>query len=62
MTWELRPEPDPPEVRAVLLAAVEQALADEDESAWWRSGFEDLTLGGGPAPQQTWRDSGVVEP
>lgn len=60
MTWELRPEPDRPEVRAALLSAVEQALADEDESAWWRSGFEDL--GGGPASTQAWGDAGLVEP
>jgi hypothetical protein len=57
VTWELRPEPDRPEVRAALLAAVEQALAKNDESAWWRSGLEEL--GGGPAPTQAWRDPGT---
>jgi hypothetical protein len=35
-------------------------LADEHESAWWRSGFEDL--GGGPAAKQAWSGSGVIEP
>jgi hypothetical protein len=62
VTWELRPELDRPELRAALLAAVEQALREEGESAWWRSGFEDLVpLGGGPAPEQAWGDAGVVE-
>jgi hypothetical protein len=59
VTWELRPELDQPEVRAALLAAVEQALADEGESAWWRSGLEEL--GVGPAAKQAWRDQGLVE-
>jgi hypothetical protein len=57
VTWELHPELDEPEVRAALLAAVEEALAEKDESAWWRSGFEEL--GGDPAPKQAWRDSGT---
>jgi hypothetical protein len=49
------------ELQAALLAAVEQALgAEEAGSVWWRSGLDDL--GGGPAPQQAWRDPGVVEP
>lgn len=60
MPWDLQPEPDRPEVGPLLLAAVEQALAEEDQRRWWRSGFEDL--GGGPAPQEAWRDAGVVEP
>jgi hypothetical protein len=48
-------------VQAALLAAVEQALGEEEQgSVWWRSGLEEL--GGGPAPQQAWRDAGVVEP
>lgn len=60
MSWEVRPEPAESEERAALLAAAEQALADGEESAWWRSGLEEL--GGGPAPQQPWRQAGVVEP
>jgi hypothetical protein len=61
MRWELRPEPPDPGSRVALLRAAELALADEEpESAWWRSGFEEL--GGGPAPKESWRDSGVVEP
>jgi hypothetical protein len=54
--WELHPELDQPEVRAALLAAVEQALAEKHESAWWRSGFDEL--GDGPAPQ-AWPDPGT---
>jgi hypothetical protein len=61
MRWELRPEPPDPGSRVALLRAAELALADEEpESAWWRSGFEEL--GGGPAPKESWRDSSVVEP
>jgi hypothetical protein len=59
VSWDLRPEPELPDVRAVLVAAAEQALAEEEEGRWWRSGFDDLS--GGPAPQQTWRDAGIVE-
>jgi hypothetical protein len=44
-------------VRAALLAAVEEALAEKDESAWWRSGLE--ALGDGPAPRQAWPDPGI---
>jgi hypothetical protein len=58
--WEVRPEPIDPDERAALLEAAEQLLADEHESAWWRSGFDDL--GGGPAPKQAWSGSGVIEP
>jgi hypothetical protein len=64
VSWEVRPEPASAERRA-LLAAVEQALAAEESeplaagSAWWRSGFD--ALGGGPAPQEAWRESGVIE-
>jgi hypothetical protein len=60
MSWEVRPEPLDPDERAALLKVAEQALAGEDESAWWRSGFEDL--GGGPAPKQAWSGPGVVDP
>jgi hypothetical protein len=58
--WTIQPPLEPEEVEAALLAAVEQAFAAEGESLWWRSGLEDLD--GGPAPQQAWRDPGVVEP
>lgn len=60
MEWEIQPPLEAEEVEAALLAAVEQAFAGERESLWWRSGLEDLD--GGPAPEQAWRDSGVVEP
>ena len=59
MTWEVRPDPLDPEERAVLLSSAEEALADRDDSAWWRSGLDDL--GGGPAPEQAWGGAGVVE-
>ena len=59
--WEIQPPLDENErVEAALLAAVEHALPAERESLWWRSGIEDLD--GGPAPQQAWRDPGIVEP
>jgi hypothetical protein len=59
--WEIQPRLEEREgVEAALLAAVERALAEERESVWWRSGLEDLD--GGPAPQETWRDPGIVEP
>lgn len=61
MEWEIQPPLEEDEgVETALLAAVEQALAEERESLWWRSGLEDLD--GGPAPQQAWRDPGIVEP
>lgn len=60
MAWEFHPAIDEEEVQAALLAAVERALTEEHESAWWRSGLEDLD--GGPAPKQSWSDSGVIEP
>ena len=56
----MRPGLGEDEVQSALLAAVEQELRDQDESAWWRSGFDEL--GGSPAPEQAWRDPGVVEP
>jgi hypothetical protein len=59
--WEVQPALGEEELQAALLAAVEQALGEaEVDSVWWRSGLEDL--GGGPAPQEAWRDPGVVEP
>ena len=60
MSWEVWPEPVDVDERAALLQAAEQALTDEGESAWWRSGLEDL--GGGPAPEEAWSGAGVVEP
>lgn len=60
MSWEIQPEPADAAERDALLSAAEEALAGEDESAWWRSGFEDL--GGSSAPQQAWSGPGVIEP
>jgi hypothetical protein len=63
VVWELRPQLEEKDVELALLAAASRALEEGEEpveSAWWRSGFEEL--GGDPAPQQPWRESGVVEP
>jgi hypothetical protein len=60
VAWEVDPEPTDEHERAALLAAAEQAFAQEPESAWWRSGLEDL--GGGAPAEQAGRDPGVVEP
>ena len=60
MSWEVHPEPRDAGEREALLEAAEAALSGEDESAWWRSGFDEL--GGGPAPKQAWSGAGVVEP
>lgn len=61
MTWEIKPQPTDPREREALVAAAEKALPDETAAPrrWWSSGFDDL--GGGPAPEQAWRDAGVVE-
>ena len=59
MIWEVRPEPPDPKERAVLLSLAAAALGGGDESAWWRSGLDDL--GGGPAPEQAWGSAGVVD-
>ncbi|HEV3480587.1 MAG TPA: hypothetical protein VG144_14220 [Gaiellaceae bacterium] len=61
MGWEVRPRVEEKDVERALLIAVARALADEEpvEPAWWRSGFDDLR--GDAAPQQTWREAGVVE-
>lgn len=59
MRWEVEPEPADDEERAALDAAAEQAFASEAESAWWRSGLDDL---GGPPAEQAGGDSRVVEP
>ena len=60
MDWDVDPEPLDEQERAALLAAAEQAVPDEPESAWWRSGLGDLD--GGPPTDQHWRDPGVVGP
>lgn len=62
MAWEVSPQLEEKDVERALLTAVARVLDDDEptESAWWRSGFDDL--GGGPAAQQSWRDPGVVEP
>jgi hypothetical protein len=66
MTWSVHPEPSDETERRALLAALNQALADEQDGAqthaslWWRSGLDDL--GGGPAAEQSWREPGIVEP
>ena len=71
MTWSVQPEPSDETERRALLAALDQALTEEQGGAeahatrWWRSGFEDFGvggLGGGPAAEQLWREPGVVEP
>lgn len=59
MSWDVHPEPVDPEDRAALVAAAAQAFALPEESAWWRSGLEDL--GSGAPAEQAWRDPGVVE-
>lgn len=59
VSWEVDPEPADADERAALLAAVDEVLAAEGESAWWRSGLEDL--GGGPLAQEAWGESRVVE-
>jgi hypothetical protein len=56
VSWEVHPEPEDVNERAALVAAVERALAQEADSAWWRSGFDDL--GGGPAPEEPWAQPG----
>jgi hypothetical protein len=71
VTWSVHPEPSDETERRALLAALSQALAEEQDGAqanaspWWRAGLEDLDLGGlswGPAAEQSWREPGVVEP
>jgi hypothetical protein len=56
VSWEVRPEPEDAAERATLVVAVERALAEEAESAWWRSGLDDL--GVGPAPKGPWAQPG----
>jgi hypothetical protein len=45
MSWDVHPDPADAEERAALVAAAEEALTSADESAWWRSGLEDLSDG-----------------
>ena len=59
MSWDVHPEPADPEDHAALVAAAEQAFAPPQESAWWRSGLDDLD-GSAPADPAR-RDQGVVE-
>lgn len=61
MSWEVSPEPGTPAERAALLKAVEEAVDDAVESAWWRSGLDDgEPLSGGPKP--AWRGPELIEP
>jgi hypothetical protein len=66
VTWSVHPEPRDEAEREALLAALDQALAEEQSganghaTAWWRAGFDDLS--GGPTAEQAWREPGVVEP
>jgi hypothetical protein len=60
MDWQVTPEPSDDDERRALVHAAEEAMDGLRLSVWWSSGLEEL--GGGPAPQQTWRQSGVVEP
>jgi hypothetical protein len=57
VSWVVEPEPADDGERAALLAAAEAALASEPESAWWRSGLDDL--GGGSTVEG---DPGLGEP
>jgi hypothetical protein len=59
MPWEIQPEPDDDAERDALLAAAEAGLDGEVESAWWRSGLDDL---GGPPAEELRSDPRVVEP
>ena len=51
MTWSVHPEPRDETERRALLAALDQALAEEQNGAqahaspWWRAGLDDLELG-----------------
>ena len=68
MTWNVQPEPGDEAERQALLSALKAALVEDERggagyaSPWWRSGLEDLGLGGSPAPEQPGREPGVVEP
>jgi hypothetical protein len=50
VTWRVNPEPSDETEKRALLAALDQALdeengADPRASAWWRAGFDDLDGG-----------------
>jgi hypothetical protein len=45
MSWNVHPEPADAEERAALIAAAEEAFAPPEESAWWRSGLDELDDG-----------------
>jgi hypothetical protein len=62
MDWQVTPEPADEAEREALVQAADEALDGNGDrpSAWWSSGLDDL--GGGPAPQQAWREARVVEP
>ncbi|HEV2712392.1 MAG TPA: hypothetical protein VGU26_04780 [Gaiellaceae bacterium] len=63
MSWEVWPEPRTAAERLALLTAADQAVKADQESAWWRSGLEDLEpLNDGLAPNEMWRGAGVTEP
>jgi hypothetical protein len=59
MSWDVQPEPADEDERAALVSAAEQAFALQVESAWWRSGLEDLD--GTALAEQTRPDPGAVE-
>jgi hypothetical protein len=58
--WQVTPEPSDDAEREALVQAAQEAVDGDRQSAWWSSGLDDL--GRGPASQQAWRQSGVVEP
>lgn len=68
MTWNVQPDPWTEAEREALLSGLAAALAEDERGAagytspWWRSGLEDLGLGGSPAAQQSGREPGVVQP
>jgi hypothetical protein len=54
MTWDVHPEPGDADELAALIAAAKEAFAQPNESAWWRSGLEDL--GGSAAAERAESD------
>ena len=59
MRWEIQPQPADDAEREALMAAAELAVDTEVESAWWRSGLDDL---GWPPAEKAGGDPRVVEP
>jgi hypothetical protein len=65
MTWSVEPEPTDEAELQVLIAAVEQAVAEAvgDSAAyatpWWRAGLDDLRRG--PVAEQPGSEPRVVE-